>query len=246
MEGYVPIHLWNEDDRPREKLAAKGRGVLSDAELLAILLGTGARYKGEFGGQITRSALDLGKEILQKVDNNLINLARMTPEELMQVKGVGEAKAISIIAAMELGNRRNAFRGEETHIRGSLDAYRLLSPMMADLCEEQFWAVFLNQANRVLKVRKMSEGGITGTIMDPGPLYKQALMLNARGIIISHNHPSGNLQPSEQDKQITRKIKTGGMALDINVQDHLIICHSGYFSFSDNGLMPSDEKYAQQ
>jgi len=237
MENFRPITQWNEDDRPREKLIMKGRHALSDAELLAILLGTGSRFKDEGGYMCTRSAVDLGKDILHKVDNNLINLAKLTVNELTQIKGIGSAKAISVLAALELGARRKGAREEKQKLSGSKGAYEILSPYVEDLQIEQFWVILLNRANMVLKVAKISEGGITGTVIDPGPLFKLALLSNACGIILCHNHPSGNLKPSEQDIQITRKIKSAGLLFDITVQDHLIITSDGYFSFCDEGMM---------
>lgn len=237
MENYRPISQWNEDDRPREKLAQKGRHVLSDAELLAILLGTGARFRDEGGSVITRSAVDLGKDILQAVDNNLINLARMSVQELTRVKGIGEAKAISVMAALELGARRRLARQERQKITHSGEAYEALAPHLEDLSVEQFWVIFLNRANMVLKICRLSEGGITSTIIDPGTLFKQALLENAKGLVLAHNHPSGKLLPSEEDLRITRKLKNAGQLLDINVQDHIIIGPSGFFSMSDQGMM---------
>lgn len=237
MEGFRPITQWNDDDRPREKLMQKGRHALSDAELLAILLGTGTRYRDSDGNMVTRSAVDLGKDILQTVGNNLISLARLSTNQLTHVKGIGEAKAITILAAMELGARRKMARDKKAKISCSRNAYEMLAPYVQDLQIEQFWAIFLNKANMVLKIQKFSEGGITGTVMDPGTIFKAALLENAKGIILCHNHPSGNLLPSDADIDITRKLKNAGAQLDIIVQDHLIITAQGYYSFGDSGMM---------
>lgn len=237
MEGYRPITQWNEDDRPREKLMNKGRTALSDAELLAILLGTGARYKDENGKIINKSAVDLGRDLLHLSQNSLMNLARFSVNELKTVSGVGEAKAISLIAALELGARRKMARDEKTKITCSKDAYELLSPKMEDLTVEEFWVILLNRANMVLRIVKLSEGGTTGTVIDSGPLFKLALLENAKGVILAHNHPSGNTKPSDADISITRKIKQSGDLLEIQVLDHLIITGSGYLSLSDEGMM---------
>lgn len=237
METYKPITQWNEDDRPREKLLLKGRQALSDAELLAILIGTGTKYRNQDGSWANLSAVDLGKSLMQQSQNNLLNLSRMTVGELTRISGIGEAKAISVIAAMELGARRKAARNEPVKISSSRNAWEVLAPHVEDLQIEQFWALFLNQANIVLKCQKISEGGIAGTVIDPGPLFKMAVLENARAIILCHNHPSGNLRPSEADLQITRKLIQAGTLLEIQVIDHLIITNQGYLSMADEGLI---------
>lgn len=237
MENYRPITEWKEDDRPREKLLLKGRHSLSDAELLAILLGTGARFKADTGHIQTKSAVDLGKDILQAVDNNLINLARTTVADLMKIKGIGEAKAISILAALELGARRKGATIDRQKITCSKDCYEIAAPHLQDLTEEEFHAIFVNRANLVLAVKRMTVGGSTGTIMDPGPLFRDALAMNAKGIVLCHNHPSGSLRPSEEDIRITRKLKNAASFLDINIIDHVIISSQGYYSFGDQGMM---------
>lgn len=237
MEAFRSIRQWNEDDRPREKLVSKGRSALSDAELLAILMGTGARHHDEDGNLVIKTAVDLGKDILHLAQNNLLNLARMSVNELKKLPGIGEAKAISIIAALELGARRKLARDEKTKITSSRDAYEILAPRIEDLNVEEFWVLLLNRANMVIRAVKLSEGGITGTVIDAGPLFKLALLENAKGLILCHNHPSGSLQPSDADISITRKLKQAGNLLEIQVVDHLIITNQGYFSFGDGGIM---------
>lgn len=237
MEGFRPITQWNEDDRPREKLMNKGRAALSDAELLAILLGTGARFRTGDGNIVNKSAVDLGKDILHQNQNNLLNLARLSVAELTKTPGIGEAKAISIIAALELGARRKLARDEKSKITCSRDAYELLSPRIEDLNVEEFWVLLLNRANMVIRAVKLSEGGSTGTVIDAGPLFKLALLENAKGIILCHNHPSGNLKPSDADITITRNLKNAGNMLEIQVLDHLIITSSGYLSMGDQGII---------
>lgn len=237
MEDNRPIHAWKEDDRPREKLLLKGRHTLSDAELLAIILGTGSRYRDENGFVKSRSALDLGKDILHAVDNNLINLTKTTVSELTKVKGIGEAKAISILAALELGVRRSHNNTQKHKITCSKDGYMMVCHLIQDLPYEEFHAIFLNKGNYVLGIKRMSVGGTSATIMDPGQIFKEALNLNASGIVLCHNHPSGTLRPSDEDIAITRKLIDAGSFLDIIIMDHLIISSHGYYSFGDNGKM---------
>lgn len=223
------IKNWSDDDKPREKLVHKGRSVLSDAELIAILIRSGSRNE---------SAVELSKRILASVDNNLNELGKLSLQQLMQFKGVGEAKAISIIAALEMGRRR---RGEKspriTAIGNSKSVYELLQPKMGELPHEEFWIVYLNNSNKVLFVGQQSKGGITGTLVDVRLVLKRALELGAVALILAHNHPSGTLRPSEADKQITKKMKAASEALDIKVLDHLIITQKEYFSFADEGLL---------
>lgn len=237
MENYRPITQWNEDDRPREKLMNKGRSALSDAELLAILLGTGARLRGTDGLPVNKSAVDLGKDLLYNVQNSLLGLSRLNVKELTKVPGIGVAKAVSILAALELGARRKVSKEEKSKITCSRDAYELLSPQMEDLNVEEFWVLLLNRANMVLKTVKLSEGGIAGTVIDAGPLFKLALLENAKGIVLGHNHPSGNSKPSEADISITRKLKQAGALLEIQIVDHIIVTATGYSSLADQGLM---------
>ncbi|WP_068596961.1 RadC family protein [Vaginella massiliensis] len=233
MEKYKPdnssIKNWAEDDRPREKLALKGRSALSDAELLAIILGSGNREE---------SAVELAKRILNNTQHNWNELAKFSIQDLCQFKGVGEAKAISIITALEIGRRRNAQAIlERPKISSSQDAFQLLSPQIGDLAIEEFWIMFLNQGNRVLKLEQISRGGITQTAVDIRIIFKKALELMATAIILAHNHPSGNLIASEADKALTRKITEAAKYLDIQVLDHLIVGQKNYLSFADQGMM---------
>ncbi|ASO03837.1 DNA repair protein RadC [Arenibacter algicola] len=223
------IKNWSDDDKPREKLLQKGKSVLSDAELIAILIGSGSRNE---------SAVELSKRILASVNNNLNELGKLSIKQLMQFKGIGEAKAVSIAAALEIGRRR---RGEEaqkiTKISSSKNVFELLQPKMGELPHEEFWIVFLNNSNAVLQAGQLSKGGITGTLVDVRLVLKQALELGAVGLILAHNHPSGTLRPSEADKQITRKLKVAAEALDIKVLDHIIITQKEYFSFADENIL---------
>jgi len=228
-ENHLPIKNWAEDDRPREKLRMKGRNSLSDAELLAILLGTG--YRNE-------SALDVAKAILKDLCDNLAELSRLALSDLMKYKGIGEAKAVTIIAALELGKRRNeATVLAKDKITSSRDAFEIFRSKMGDLPYEEFWIILLNKANKVVRSCNISEGGISGTVVDPKKVFKIALDHHASSIILGHNHPSGNLQPSEADQKITKKIREAGTMLDVAVLDHLIIGDDRYFSFADEGMI---------
>ena len=223
-----PITHWSEDDKPREKLMLKGKSALSDAELIAILIGSGNRNE---------SAVDLSKRILASVDNNLNALGKLSIQQLMSFKGIGEAKAISIIAAMELGRRRRAEEAVELKkITSSKMIFELMQPIIGELPHEEFWVLYLNNSNKVLSKSQQGKGGITGTIIDVRLVFKAALELGATAIILSHNHPSGNLNPSDADKKITQKLKAAGGNLDIQVLDHVIICENNYFSFADEGI----------
>lgn len=223
------IKSWHEADRPREKLLNKGCFALSDAELIAILIGSGSREK---------SAVDLAKSILSSVGYNLQSLAKLSTEDLMKFKGIGEAKAISIITALELGKRRRLEKALKLKkITSSKSVYELIQPLIGDLKHEEFWVLYLNNANVVLSKQCLSKGGITGTLVDTRLVFKPALSLLATGIILCHNHPSGTLKPSDSDKQLTQKIKNAGLTLDIKVLDHLIITEKTYFSFADEGLL---------
>jgi DNA repair protein RadC len=223
------IKAWNEDDRPREKLMLKGKTALSDAELIAILISSGSHDE---------SAVSLSQRILASVENNLNELGRTSVSKLTHFKGIGEAKAIAIVAALELGRRR---RGQEAlerkKITSSESVFELLQPILGDLPHEEFWGVYLNNANKVLQTLQLSKGGITGTIVDIRLTLKTALELGAVGMILAHNHPSGTLKPSQADKQLTKKIKMAGESLDIKVLDHLIITEKAYFSFADEQLL---------
>ena len=225
----ISIKNWSEDDRPREKLILKGKSVLSDAELIAILIGSGSKNE---------SAVELSKKILASVANNLNELGKLNLSQLCNFKGIGEAKAVTIIAAMELARRR---RSEEvielTKITSSKIIFEIMQPIIGELPHEEFWVLYLNNANKVIAKNQLSKGGMTGTVVDVRIILKSALESGAVGILLCHNHPSGNLKPSEADIEITKKIKTAGKSLDINVLDHLIITQNGYYSFADEGIL---------
>jgi len=223
------IKNWNEDDRPREKLLLKGRTTLSDAELIAILIGSGSRNE---------SAVSLSQRILASADNNLSELGRLSIPELMEFKGIGEAKAISIAAAMELGRRRRTGEAlERKKITSSNSVFEFVQPIIGELPHEEFWILYLNNSNKIIKSAQLSKGGITGTVVDVRLAFKEALQLGAVGIILAHNHPSGTLKPSQADIQLTKKLKTAGESLDIKVLDHLIITEKAYFSFADENML---------
>ncbi|MGB3344225.1 MAG: DNA repair protein RadC [Aequorivita sp.] len=226
---YFSIKQWNEDDRPREKLLSKGRAALSDAELVAILIGSGSRNE---------SAVSLSQRILASVENNLVALGKLSVSELMHFKGIGQAKAISIVAAMELGRRRRASEAvEKKKITSSHSVFEYMQPIIGELPHEEFWIVYLNNSNRIIKSAQLSKGGITGTIVDVRLVFKEALQLGAVAVILAHNHPSGTLKPSQADIQLTKKLKTAGESLDIKVLDHLIITEKAYFSFADENML---------
>ena len=226
---YFPIRHWSEDDRPREKLLLKGKAALSDAELIAILIGSGSRNE---------SAVDLSKRILKSVDNNLNALGKQTINQLLQFKGIGEAKAITIQAAMELARRRRTEGAIELQkITSSQAVFDIMQPLLGELPHEEFWIIYLNNANKIISKFQLSKGGITGTLVDVRLVFKTALSYGAVGIILAHNHPSGTLKPSESDKQITQKLKIAGEQLDIKVLDHVIITETSYYSFSDEGIL---------
>lgn len=223
------IKSWSTSDRPREKLIEKGRSSLSDAELLSILIGTGTR---------NLTAVDLAKNILALSNNHLGELGKKQVSDLKKIQGIGEAKAITIIAALELGRRRKDTSTEDKpKITCSKDAFDILYPFMEDQVHEEFWVLYLNRANKVIAAKNISKGGISGTVADCRIIYHNALELLASAVILSHNHPSGNLKPSESDLQLTRKLKEAGAFLEIPVLDHLIIGESGYLSFADEGLI---------
>ncbi|XCF06130.1 DNA repair protein RadC [Tamlana crocina] len=223
------IKNWSQDDQPREKLLYKGRAALSDAELVAILIGSGNRDE---------SAVALCKRILSTVDNNLSQLGKLSIKQLMDFKGIGEAKAITIAAALELGRRR---RGEEAlqkkKITSSTDVFELMQPIIGELEHEEFWIVYLNNSNKVIQKNQLSKGGMTGTLVDVRLVMKNALEVGATGLILVHNHPSGTLKPSEADKEITQKLKLAAQSLDIKVLDHLVVTEKAYFSFADDGIL---------
>ncbi|MDR6967871.1 DNA repair protein RadC [Flavobacterium arsenatis] len=229
MEENTPfsIKYWAEDDKPREKLMLKGKSVLSDAELIAILISSGSR---------SESAVDLSKRILASVEN-LNALGKLSLQQLTTFKGIGEAKAITIIAAMELGRRRRSEETVElTKITSSRAVFNIMQPIIGELPHEEFWVLYLNNSNKVIYKSQLSKGGITGTVVDIRLIFKTAFEHNATAIILTHNHPSGVLQASDADKQITKKLKEAGNNLDINVLDHIIITEKGYYSFKDDGV----------
>ncbi|MDN3666183.1 DNA repair protein RadC [Algibacter miyuki] len=223
------IKDWSQDDQPREKLLYKGKAALSDAELVAILIGSGNREE---------NAVALCKRIFSSVNHNLSALGRLSIKQLMAFKGIGEAKAITIIAAMELGRRR---RGEEAlekmKITSSKSVFELMQPEIGELEHEEFWIIYLNNSNKVIQKNQLSKGGITGTLVDVRLVLKTALEVGAVGLILAHNHPSGALNPSEADKNITQKLKIAAQSLDIKVLDHLIITEKAYFSFADENVL---------
>lgn len=225
---YTPINQWAEDDRPREKFLLKGKSTLSDSELLAILIGSGSRNE---------SAVQLCQRILASCENNLNTLGKMSVAQLMQFKGIGEAKAISIAAALELGRRRRAEEAVELKkITSSKAVFDIMQPIIGELPQEEFWVLYLNNSNKVIYKAQLSKGGITGTVVDIRIIFKMAFEQNATGLILSHNHPSGKLIASEADLKITKRIKEAGQTLEIQVLDHLIITENGYLSFQDEGI----------
>ena len=223
------IKNWSQDDQPREKLRDKGKTVLSDAELLAILIGSGSREE---------SAVDLCKRILANVNNNLNALGKLSIKQLMEFKGIGEAKAITIVGALELGRRR---RQEDAvlldKITSSKAVFETMQPILGELPHEEFWILYLNNSNKIIHKSQLSKGGITGTLVDVRLVLKNALENGATSLILCHNHPSGTLIPSQADKDLTQKLKQASESLDIKVLDHLIITEQAYFSFADENLL---------
>lgn len=225
---YTPINQWAEDDRPREKFLLKGKSSLSDSELLAILIGSGSRNE---------SAVQLCQRILYAANNNLNQLGKLSIKQLTEFKGIGEAKAISIAAALELGRRRRSEDAEELKkITSSKTVFEIMQPIIGELPHEEFWILYLNNSNKVIHKAQLSKGGIMGTVVDSRIVFKTAFEQNATSIILTHNHPSGKLLASEQDKVITRKLKLAGEQLEIAIIDHIIITETGYYSFRDQGI----------
>lgn len=225
----MSIKSWAEDDRPREKLLLKGKAALSDAELIAILIGSGSRNE---------TAVALSKKILASIDNNLNKLGKMSVADLQKFKGIGEAKAISIITALELGRRRRLEEAtEKPQITGSKAVFEIMQPLIGELQHEEFWIIYLNNSNKVLHKEQLSKGGLTGTLVDVRLVFKKGIELFSTAIILCHNHPSGKLQPSQADKSITSKLKLAGETLDIKVLDHIIITENAYFSFADENII---------
>lgn len=225
----MKITEWAESDRPREKLLEKGSSSLSDAELIAILIGSGT---------VSMSAVDLSREILASVNNDLHKLSLLTLKDLQKFKGIGEAKAITIVSALELGRRRKEQEAiQKPRLTCSKDAYELLKPDLLYLPHEEFWIIYMNQSSFVLKKQKIGQGGITGTIADPRIAFKTAIEHSASAIVLAHNHPSGNTNPSKADMELTSKFKECGKILDIHVSDHIIFTDNGYYSFADDDKM---------
>ena len=223
------IKSWAEEDRPREKMLAKGKEALSNAELIAILIGS---------GNSKETAVDLSKRILHDSKDNLIELSRLTINDFMKYNGIGEAKAVTIAAALELGRRRRFSEAlEKPSIKNSQIAYECFYAHLSDLNHEQFWIMLLNNANKVIKLEKIGVGGMTGTTADPKKIFKSALENNAASVMLCHNHPSGNVIPSNADKQITNNLVKAGQFLEIKILDHIIIGNDNYFSFADEGLL---------
>lgn len=223
------IKSWAEADRPREKLLLKGKAALSDAELLAIILGSGNE---------SETAVDVAKKLLHSVHNSLLELGKKDINALKKFKGIGDAKAISIIAAMELGRRRQAENAlQKSVIQSSKAAYEILLPDLADLPHEVFMVLFLNRRNELISKVQMSSGGVSGTVVDTKMILKEAIQNLSSSIILAHNHPSGNITPSEQDKRITKQLKEACKLIDVNLNDHIIVGNQNYFSFLDNDLL---------
>ncbi|MCX6223067.1 MAG: DNA repair protein RadC [Bacteroidia bacterium] len=227
--GKVGIKAWAVEDRPREKLISRGLSALTDAELIAILISS---------GNSRESAVELSRRIMDSIHHNLNELGKLNCDELKKFRGIGQAKAITLIAAMELGRRRNQSEAlDNGQIKGSRDAADYLRPEIGDLAYEEFWVLFLNRQNKVIDKRKLSQGGMTGTVIDVRMVLKLALEKHATSMILCHNHPSGNLDPSEADKKITKQMKEAAALMEIPVIDHLIVTQAGYFSFADEGLL---------
>lgn len=229
MSNKLSIHQLSEEDRPREKLLSRGRQQLSNAELLAILIGSGNKEK---------NAIELAQEILFSANNNLNELARLSIKDLTKFPGIGEAKAITIASALELGRRRKKDEVlAKPKVTSSRDCYDIISPYLLDLPHEEFWVLCLNRANQLIKAESISSGGFSGTVADPKVIFKKALDNNSSSVILVHNHPSGNLKPSSADVKITQQLKEAGVVLEIPVLDHLIFTDKDYFSFADEGIL---------
>ena len=230
MDDFKSIKNWAIDERPVEKLVSKGSDALTNAELLTILINTGTR---------NRSALDIAKDLLEKGNQNLLELSKLSLADFKKIKGIGEKKAVTIIAALELGKRRQLSQAlERPSISNSKSAYEILVTYFLDIVVEQFYVIYLSNNNAVLSVEKMSEGGMTATMVDARVIFKRALEITgATKIVLAHNHPSGNLTPSQADKLLTQRMKEAGKFLEFELLDHVIVGHNQYFSFADEGLM---------
>ena len=225
----VSIKDWADDDRPREKLLLKGKGALSDAELIAILIASGNRNE---------SAVDLSKRILRSLGNNIYKLGKLSVNDLMKFEGVGQAKAITIIASLELGRRRRAAEVlEKENVGGSKDAFHIFQLKMEDLPHEEFWVILLNRSNKVIETKLVSRGGVSSTVLDSKVIFNFALESLASAIILGHNHPSGNLKPSNSDIRLTKKVVDAGKIMEVPILDHIIVGDNDYFSFADEGLI---------
>ena len=225
----MPITSWAEEDRPREKMLLKGKSSLTDAELIAILIGSGT---------IGMDAIGLAEQILKSVDGNLSELGRRSLKDFMKFKGIGEAKAITIAAALEIGRRRQfSDMMQRDSITCSRDVYDAILPQLIDLPNEEFWILMLNRANHIISRHRVSVGGVSGVVVDAKMVFRPAIEALASSIILIHNHPSGNLKPSQRDIELTRKLKKAGESLDITVADHVIVAHTGFYSFADEGMM---------
>jgi len=231
MEDYTTLTIkdWAVEDRPREKLLKKGVQSLSDAEIIALLIGSGTRNE---------SAVELSKKVLRSADNNLNQLGKLGVNELIKTKGIGEAKAITIQAALELGRRRKVSDVLiKNKITQSKDVFELFQPIIGDLPHEEFWILLINRSNRIIEKIKISQGGVTGTVIDVKIILKQALEKLASSVILCHNHPSGNRNPSKADNTITNKLKQAAQLMDIQVLDHIIVADIEYFSYADEGKL---------
>ncbi|MEJ1240693.1 DNA repair protein RadC [Chryseolinea sp. T2] len=225
----IPLRDWSPQDLPREKLLRKGTSALSDAELISLLLGSGTR---------SISSVELGRRVLHHANNNLHDLARMSVKDLVRVGGIGHSKAMAIVAALELGRRRRELSPESRpRLSKSADAFDLLKPFLQDIPHEEFWIILVNRANRLIKIGQISQGGVAGTVADPKIIFKMAIEELASGIILAHNHPSGNITASQADIELTRKLSAGARLLEVQVLDHIILAGQKYFSFADEGMM---------
>jgi DNA repair protein RadC len=228
MENF-PLKSWAESDRPREKMILQGRNALTEAELLAILIRSGSRDD---------TAVELARKILQSVSNDLTQLSRLTVHDFMKFKGIGETKAVTLLAAIELGTRRRSAEAARTgKITSSADAAAVFLPILSDLMHEEFWVLLLSRSNQVIARRQVSKGGVSGTAVDPKIIFRFALEATASGIILCHNHPSGNNKPSDADITLTKRISQAATLMEIQVLDHVIIAGEGYYSFADEGKL---------
>jgi DNA repair protein RadC len=229
MEEIKSIKMWSPDDRPREKLLSKGTVALSDAELLALLIGTGTRDE---------SAVDIARKILKSIDNDLQALGKLGLKDFTQFHGMGEAKSVVLLAALELGKRRRAGEFKQgTKVRSSREVYERFLEYMSHLKHEEFWVMCLSRAQQVISVNKIGEGGLSATIADPKKVFRVALENNAACIIVAHNHPSGNLQPSPEDNKLTNRLRENGSMMDCPLLDHLVVTDNGYYSYADEGTL---------